>query len=122
MYSGYHSDTMVNNIFAYGPNGKIFLCAVNFPSSWQDGSIKTNIFPYICNNIGMYKMCVDQGFPQGCNAAYILVGPVNQKHAQTLMLICNLTYYVYPMFSCHCLKQVNALRLIGQLLLHHRIE
>jgi hypothetical protein len=31
MYSGYHSDTMVNNIFAYGPDGKVFLCAINFP-------------------------------------------------------------------------------------------
>ncbi len=24
MYNGYHSDTMVNNIFAYGPDGKVF--------------------------------------------------------------------------------------------------
>ncbi len=34
MYSGYHSDTMVNNIFAYGPDGKVFLCAINFPGRW----------------------------------------------------------------------------------------
>ena len=24
MYSGYHSDTMVNNIFAYGLDGKVY--------------------------------------------------------------------------------------------------
>ncbi len=63
MYNGYHSDTMVNNVFAYGPNGKVFLRAINFPGSWLDGSIKANILPYIQNNIGNYKMCVDQGFP-----------------------------------------------------------
>jgi hypothetical protein len=44
MYNGYHSDTMVNNIFAYGPDGKVFLCAINFPGSWHDGSITSNIF------------------------------------------------------------------------------
>jgi hypothetical protein len=47
MYSGYHSDTMVNNIFAYGPDGKVFLCAINFPGSWHDGSITANILPFI---------------------------------------------------------------------------
>ena len=39
MYSGYHSDTMVNNIFAYAANGKVFLCGLNFPASNHDGSI-----------------------------------------------------------------------------------
>jgi hypothetical protein len=24
MYNGYHSDTMVNDVFAYGPDGKVF--------------------------------------------------------------------------------------------------
>jgi hypothetical protein len=33
MYSGYYSDTMVNNIFAYGPDGKVFLCTISFPVS-----------------------------------------------------------------------------------------
>jgi hypothetical protein len=63
MYSGYHSDTMVNNIFAYGPDGNVFLATINFPGSWHDGSITANILPYIGNNIGTYNMCVDQGFP-----------------------------------------------------------
>jgi len=84
MYSGYHSDTMVNNIFAYGPDGKVFLAAINFPGSWHDGSITANILPYIRNNIGTYKMCVDQGFPRGGDAAYILVGPISRKQARRL--------------------------------------
>jgi heme exporter protein D len=33
MYNGYHSNTMGNNLIAYGPDGKVFLCAVNFPGS-----------------------------------------------------------------------------------------
>jgi len=84
MYSSYHSDTMVNNIFAYGPDGKVFLAAINFPGSWHDGSIMANILPYIHNNIGTYKMCVHQGFPRGGDAAYILVGPISQKQVQRL--------------------------------------
>jgi hypothetical protein len=44
MYSSYHS-VVVNNIFAYGPDGKVFLCTINFPSSWHDRSLTTNVFP-----------------------------------------------------------------------------
>ena len=47
MYSGYYSHTMVNNIIAYGADGKVFLCGINFPGSLHDGSICTNILPYI---------------------------------------------------------------------------
>jgi hypothetical protein len=72
MYDGYHSNTMVNNLIAYGPDGKVFLCAVNFPGNWHDGSITANILPYICERIGSYKMCVDQGFPRSGDAALIL--------------------------------------------------
>jgi hypothetical protein len=35
-YCGCDCNTMVNNVFAYGPgpNGKVFFCAINFPGSW----------------------------------------------------------------------------------------
>ncbi len=36
-YCGYDCDTMVNNVFAYGPDGKVFFAAINFPGSWADG-------------------------------------------------------------------------------------
>jgi hypothetical protein len=36
---GYDCDTMVNNVFAYGPDGKVFFAAVNFPGSWADGAL-----------------------------------------------------------------------------------
>ncbi len=32
---------MVNNVFAYGPDGKVFFAAVNFPGSWADGALSS---------------------------------------------------------------------------------
>jgi hypothetical protein len=84
MYNGYHSDTMVNNLIANGPDGKVFLCAVNFPANWHDGSITANILPYIHERISSYKMCVDQGFPRSGDAAQILVGPISRRQARRL--------------------------------------
>ncbi len=43
-YCGYNCDTMVNNVFAYGPDGKVFFAAVKFPGSWADGSLTTRFF------------------------------------------------------------------------------
>jgi hypothetical protein len=37
MYSGYDSDTKVNNLFAYAPYGKVIFCAINLPGSWHYG-------------------------------------------------------------------------------------
>jgi hypothetical protein len=38
MYCGYDCVMMVNNVFVYGPDGKEFFAAINFPGSWADGS------------------------------------------------------------------------------------
>ncbi len=63
MYCGYDCDMMVNNVFAYGPDGKIFFAAINFPGSWADGSLTECFLHKIKRKIGNYKICVDQGFP-----------------------------------------------------------
>jgi hypothetical protein len=84
IYNGYHRETMVNNIIAYGPDGKVFLTAINFPGSWHDGSITANILPYIRERIGNYKMCIDQGFPRSGGTSFLLVGPVSCRQAQRL--------------------------------------
>ncbi len=99
LYCTIHSDTMVNNIFAFGPDGKVFLCAINFPGSWHDGSIMANILPYIHNNIGMYKICINQGF--------LLSVQLDRSKLEHLLLIYDLPYYTYPTFISHCVKQVN---------------
>jgi hypothetical protein len=106
MYSSHHSSTMVNNIFGYGPDGKVFLCAINFPGSWHDGSITTNILPFIRNNIGRYKTCVDQGFPRSGNATEILVGQLVEHKPRALLQICVHTF-VYLTFTFRYDKPVN---------------
>jgi hypothetical protein len=73
MCNGYHSD-MVGNIFAYGTDGKVFLCTIIFPSSWHDGSIMANILPYIQERFLSHTMRIDQGFSRSEDSAQILVG------------------------------------------------
>jgi hypothetical protein len=64
MYCGYDCNTMVNNVFVYGPDGKVFFAAiVNFPGSWAVGSLTAPFLHKMKRKIGNYKICVDQGFP-----------------------------------------------------------
>jgi hypothetical protein len=83
-YCGYDSDTMVNNVFAYGPDGKVFFAAVNFPGSWVDRALTAQILASIRSWIGSYKIYVDRGFPCSSNAYGILVGPVTKCAARQL--------------------------------------
>ena len=84
MYCGYDCDTMVNNIFIYGPDGKVFFCAINYPGSWADGAVTRNFLPFLRGKIGQYKIVVDQGFPRSGDAYGILVGPLTKKGARKL--------------------------------------
>ena len=43
-YCGYDCDTMVKNVLVFGPDGKVFLCAINFPGSWSDASLTAHFF------------------------------------------------------------------------------
>jgi hypothetical protein len=92
IYSGYHSETMVNNLFAYGPDGRVIFCTINFPGSWHDGSITANVLPYIHKKIGTYKMFVDQGLPRSSDALEVLIGPIS--HTQAYQLAPNLHPYL----------------------------
>ena len=74
----------MNNVFTYGPDGKVFFAAINFPGSWAEGSLCAWFLHSICRRIGPYKICVDQGFPQSGNAWNILVGPMNERSARRL--------------------------------------
>jgi hypothetical protein len=64
MYCGYDCDTMVNNVLAYGQDGKVIFAAANFPGSWADGSLTAHFLHYIKRKIGVYKICVNKGFPE----------------------------------------------------------
>ena len=84
MYDGYSCDTTVNNVLAYGPDGKVFLSALNFPGSWTDGKLSAHFIEFIKRKIGRYKICVDQGFPRQGDAYGILVGPISRRSARGL--------------------------------------
>jgi hypothetical protein len=75
---------MVNNVFAFGPDGKVFFAAVNFPWSWADGSLMARFFHQIKKRIGGFKIRVNQGFPRGRDASGMFVGPVLKWQARRL--------------------------------------
>ncbi len=81
MYCGYDCDTMMNNVFAYGPDDKVFFAAIIFPGSWVDGSLTAHFLHYLRGKIGKYKICVNQGFPRSGNAYKVLVGLVTKRQA-----------------------------------------
>jgi hypothetical protein len=83
-HCGYDRDTMVNNVLVFGPNGKVFLCAINYRWSWAKGILTAHFFSHITKRIGDYKICVDQGFPQAGDATGILVGPIPERSARWL--------------------------------------
>ena len=84
MYNGYHSDTIVNNLIVYGADGKVILCALNFPGSSHDGSLYTNILPILRERIGVFKICIDQVFTWQGDTLDILVGPVSKRSERSL--------------------------------------
>jgi hypothetical protein len=75
---------MANNVFAYGPDGKVFFAAVNFPRRWVDGSLSARFLHYVKREIGAYKICVDQGFPRSGDEHGTFVGPVTKQQVQCL--------------------------------------
>ncbi len=79
MYCRYDCDTMVNNVFAYGPDGKVFFAAINFPGRWADSSLTACFFSHLKSKIGSFKICVDQALPRSGDAYGTLVGPVTKR-------------------------------------------
>ena len=57
-YCGYKYNTMVNNVFTFGPDGKIFFYAINYTGSWADGILTPCFLPHIVKRIGQYKISV----------------------------------------------------------------
>jgi hypothetical protein len=99
MYCGYDCDTMVNNVFAYGPDGKIFFAAINFPGSWADGSLTMQFLHKMKRKTGNYKICVDQGFPQSGAVHGTFVGPIAKRAARHLH--CEVSDYLLCISNKH---------------------
>ena len=84
-YNGYYHDTMCNNVFAFGPNGKIIWAGINFPGSWHDSAVVENLVAICLKKIaGLYCFCVDQGFPRSGLLFDVFVGPLSIKSKRKL--------------------------------------
>jgi hypothetical protein len=82
MYCGYNCDTIVDNMFAYGPDGKVFFAAINFPGSWADRTLTLRFSHQMKRRMALYKICVDQGFPRSGDAYGTFVGPITKRAAR----------------------------------------
>ena len=81
---------MVNNVFVYGPDGKVFFAAIHFPGSWADGALTAHSLHTLKKKIRDYKICVDQGFPWNGDAYGTLVSPVTKRATRCLHRnVCN---------------------------------
>jgi len=80
MYTGYLSDTMVNNIFAYGPNGKVFLCAINFPGNILIGPISQKQARRLANNLWPYILRLSSVYVSLHQAQCWEAAACNSKH------------------------------------------
>lgn len=83
-YNGYYHDTAVNNVFAFAPDGKIIYACINYPGSWHDTSVCSDLINLCVRKIGDYCFCVDQGFPPSGALHGKFVGPINKKKKKKL--------------------------------------
>jgi len=100
---------MVNNVFAYGPDGRGIFCAINFPSSWHDGSIMANVLPYIIfiRRLGHTRCVLIKAFQETVMLLTFLLDPLVLHKPINLLPIRGHTYYVNLMFTFLYAKQVN---------------
>ena len=85
-YCSYDCDNMVNKVSAYGPDGKVSFCAINYPGSWTDGTLTPHFLPYIKKRIGRYTICVHKGCPRMGLAFNIQYIGWNTKQAYSMMI------------------------------------
>jgi hypothetical protein len=62
-FCGYDCDTMVNNVFAYGPDGKLFFAAINFPGSWADGALTAQFLHALKKKLEITRYALTRGSP-----------------------------------------------------------
>ena len=71
-YCSYDSDTMVNNVIAYGLDGKVFLAAINFPGSRADGTLTARILGSIRSRIGIKFVWIKVSHAAGMHLGFWL--------------------------------------------------
>ena len=83
-YNGYYHDTHCNNVFLFGPDGKIYSASINYPGSWHDSQVCQLMIVIVLLLIGLYKVCVDQGFPRSGELFDKFVGPISRRSLRKL--------------------------------------
>jgi len=83
-YNGYHHDTMCNNVFCFAPTGKIIFACINFPGSWHDSQVILSLIAKVVENVGAFKIYVDQGFPRSGDLLDKFVGPISRRNLPKL--------------------------------------
>ena len=85
-YNGYHHDTMCNNVLAFAPDGTIIYACINFPGSWHDSMVCQSLIDVVMRKIGVFALCVDQGFPRTGELMDRFVGPLSKKTRRQLAI------------------------------------
>ena len=62
----------------YFATGKIIYACINFPGSWHDFRVATSLIAKVVDNLGNYKICVDQGFPSSGDILNKFVVPLSR--------------------------------------------
>lgn len=83
-YNGHCKDTMCDNVLAFSPSGKIFYAAINYPGSWHDSQVCQGLIAKVLLCIGIYAVCVDQGFPRKGELQDKFVGPLSKRMKRSL--------------------------------------
>ena len=54
-YCGFDCVTMVNSVFAYGPDGKAFFCEINFSECGGGGTLTSSFLPLSLRGLVIIK-------------------------------------------------------------------
>lgn len=74
-YSGWKSDTFVNNILMLALTGKITFAVINAPGSWHDASTATPLYARLHELQGYYVLA-DSAFPKGGDLSEQIMTPL----------------------------------------------
>jgi len=70
--------------FGFAPTGKIIFSCINFPGSWHDSQVILSLISKVVENIGDFKICLDQGFPRSGDLLNKFAEPISRRSRQNL--------------------------------------
>eukprot|EP01031_Cornospumella_fuschlensis_P047388 gene47388-58046_t len=79
-------DAIINNLFAFAPDGKIVFACINYAGSLPDTAIFSELIN-VClerKKLGDNSFCVDEDFPRSGDLYSKLIGPISEKKRKKL--------------------------------------